>query len=99
MPAPLWGRPRHKIHFLGCDAVLLGRSLGGQRAVACFRVALGTGNHPSGRGSEAVSGDGGPLELDHLAEDRQPCHPEHRGGRCHPGGAQPRRQHAVVRKK
>ena len=49
------------------------------------------------RGGEVASRDGGPFEFDHLAGDRQPCHPEHRGGRCYPGGAQPRRQHAVVR--
>ena len=37
-----------------------------------------------------------PLEFDHQLGERQPGHPEHRGGRSHAGGAEPGRQHAVV---
>lgn len=50
---------------------------------------------PNRRDGEVASRDGGSLELDHLAEDRQPCHTQHRGRRGYLG-AQPRRQHTVV---
>src|SRR5690606_19067450 len=44
----------------------------------------------------AASGDRGPLEFHHQLGKCQAGHPEHRGGRCHPCGAQPGRQHPVV---
>ncbi|MEV0384767.1 FAD-dependent oxidoreductase [Nonomuraea sp. NPDC050643] len=61
-----------------------GRSLSWNGRAALFAA--------SGRvagGGEVASRDGGPLKLDHQVGDRQPRHPEHRGGRRHPGGAQP----------
>lgn len=50
----------------------------------------------NGTGGGVVSRDGGALQLDQQAGDRQSCHPEQGAGRRHPGRAQPARQRAVV---